>query len=986
MPTWRHWAGGSTPTTPDRTVGLTGYQELPVLRSSKHMHAIPAGQKHSNDAGGASLTRKEVHRLLPYALAVLVLLLAYALRVHRLGVKDFWWDEAHSWKLATYPLLEAIRRGLALVHDPFYLVPLHFWIRLTGSTEFGLRYFSLLIMLLSVAYLGRITTRAFGRRAGMVALLIGAISPLWIFYAQEVRHYAPMPILMLGMVESVVDIRQGRDKAWWTWGRLVIAEALGLYTHNFMLFGVVGVHAAIGWMWLREVLPAGHRAARIRESWLWRWLASQGVVLALTVPMIPVYVNRGLSSGLLVGSTLNVADLWNAVWHNWMGIPWEDVGPVTPLQAASWVVLALFCLGLAILLHPRADVSHAHRRLAADLFWLVAAGTGTTLAFWLVNSKIHPRYLIMMSGPLFALLAWVLAVLWDSAGGRTFWMASRRGAALVLAGALAFVAVRGSSNIYSGATFGYRHDATRAMTAYLRENFGAGDGIVALDPYDSTLDFYDTGPVPLFRAGFDDGVSTPADLAAFMRGKDRVAVLRFHAERSDTRRIAAFYLERFGRLEGREDFEAYTVYTYRLDTDARPEVADFEPVNLHWEELSLVGQSLAAWDAVTVALRWQAAPELAPGRRYAALVRLIDPQTGWQLSSASGLLMAEGGIPTAEWSPGQTATQYLILPLLPGTPPIGAEIRITLLDAQTGQALDAQDANGTPIGQQTVLGQVRIGSSPQRWEYDDPPPLTLTRVESGYLSAYATDWPTTTPGGRLGVALGWLAEPYRVVTAGTRLQLVQDGVILAEDDGPPLQGRQPADVPTGTPWLDLRALQVSGEAESGPADLVLWVGDERVTLGQVEILGFERITERPVAEAPHEATFGDAIRLLGYRLDVPDPLTGESVLVLTLYWQASADGEPGKNYVVFTHILSADGRLVGQHDGVPVYGARPTGGWLQGEYLIDEHPMTFGEPYAGPIRIQVGLYDPVTLERLLTDDGLDAVSLPIEGLEVESGP
>jgi hypothetical protein len=281
---------------------------------------------------------------------------------------------------------------------------------------------------------------------------------------------------------------------------------------------------------------------------------------------------------------------------------------------------------------------------------------------------------------------------------------------------------------------------------------------------------------------------------------------------------------------------------------------------------------------------------------------------------------------------------------------------------------------------------VRIGSSLRRWVYDDPPPLTLTRVEAGYLSAYATDWPTTTPGGRLGVALSWLAEPYRVVKAGTRLQLVQDGAILAEDDGPPLQGRQPADVPTGTPWLDLRALQVSGEAESGPADLVLWVGDERVTLGQVEILGFERITERPVIETPHEATFGDAIRLLGYRLDVPDPLTGESVLVLTLYWQALVDGEPGKNYVVFTHILSADGRLVGQHDGVPVYGARPTGGWLQGEYLIDEHPMTFGEPYAGPIRIQVGLYDPVTFERLLTGDGLDAVVLPVEGLEVESGP
>jgi hypothetical protein len=38
--------------------------------------------------------------------------------------------------------------------------------------------------------------------------------------------------------------------------------------------------------------------------------------------------------------------------------------------------------------------------------------------------------------------------------------------------------------------------------------------------------------------------------------------------------------------------------------------------------------------------------------------------------------------------------------------------------------------------------------------------------------------------------------------------------------------------------------------------------------------------------------------------------------------------------------------------------------------------MTFREPYAGPARIEVGLYDPVTLERVPTEEGETFILLP----------
>jgi hypothetical protein len=88
------------------------------------------------------------------------------------------------------------------------------------------------------------------------------------------------------------------------------------------------------------------------------------------------------------------------------------------------------------------------------------------------------------------------------------------------------------------------------------------------------------------------------------------------------------------------------------------------------------------------------------------------------------------------------------------------------------------------------------------------------------------------------------------------------------------------------------------------------------------------------------------------------------------------EGAAAANYAVFTHILAADGHLVGQHDGPPAEGQRPTPGWLVDEIVIDRHPMAFREVYVGPAQIEVGLYDPATLDRVLTADGADHLILP----------
>ena len=120
--------------------------------------------------------------------------------------------------------------------------------------------------------------------------------------------------------------------------------------------------------------------------------------------------------------------------------------------------------------------------------------------------------------------------------------------------------------------------------------------------------------------------------------------------------------------------------------------------------------------------------------------------------------------------------------------------------------------------------------------------------------------------------------------------------------------------------------------------------------------------------------FGDVAELLGYDLEPTSPQAGEPVRV-TLYWRA-LEGSGQANYTVFAHILAADGHLVGQHDGPPAGGTRPTTGWIPGEVISDSHEMTFREPYSGPAHVEVGLYDPVTMARVTTENGTGCVLLP----------
>src|SRR5207244_790848 len=86
---------------------------------------------------------------------------------------------------------------------------------------------------------------------------------------------------------------------------------------------------------------------------------------------------------------------------------------------------------------------------------------------------------------------------------------------------------------------------------------------------------------------------------------------------------------------------------------------------------------------------------------------------------------------------------------------------------------------------------------------------------------------------------------------------------------------------------------------------------------------------------------------------------------VTLYWRA-ANPTP-TSYTVFIHVLDLQNHVVGQRDEPPVHGARPTTGWVAGEFVADPHQLTIdpGTP-PGTYPVEVGMYDPQTGARAAT--------------------
>jgi 4-amino-4-deoxy-L-arabinose transferase-like glycosyltransferase len=195
--------------------------------------------------------------------SVLVMLLAFGLRIVRVVGRPLWYDEAFAVLYASldyegmvYGTVTPVAgAGAADVHPLLYYFSLHAWMEVAGRSPFAARFFSVVLGMAAVALLWRLAAWCFDRRVGLVVGLLAAANPFHVAYSQEARMYALLGLAAVVAAWGLLRALDGGKRRWWA--LYAVGAALTLYAHNLGAFVVLALNllAVARRRWWRR-LPA----------------------------------------------------------------------------------------------------------------------------------------------------------------------------------------------------------------------------------------------------------------------------------------------------------------------------------------------------------------------------------------------------------------------------------------------------------------------------------------------------------------------------------------------------------------------------------------------------------------------------------------------------------------------------------------------------------------------------------------------------------
>jgi hypothetical protein len=130
-----------------------------------------------------------------------------------------------------------------------------------------------------------------------------------------------------------------------------------------------------------------------------------------------------------------------------------------------------------------------------------------------------------------------------------------------------------------------------------------------------------------------------------------------------------------------------------------------------------------------------------------------------------------------------------------------------------------------------------------------------------------------------------------------------------------------------------------------------------------------------------QGVFNGQIVLLEYTV-TPATIKPGGTLTIRLDWATRS--VLGEDFTIFTHLVDAQGKMIGQIDRQPAEGDWPTSLWLPNQIWHDSYTLTLTpDAPAGPAYIEIGFYRLADGTRLPLDAGGDTLRL---GTDVEVQP
>lgn len=421
--------------------------------------------------------------------ALVLIALAFFLRVYRLADKNIWWDEGWTVWLARHDFAWIALRTASDEHPPLHYWLMNVWQSILGTEAFTGRFFSLLLGVLLVALVYRIGKQIGGVRLGFLAALFLAVARFNVWWSQDIKNYTLSAFFAWSSVWFTWQIANSRwqmansksrivNRVWLHVIGYILAAFLALFSHYLAALILIANNLFVG-----IVLLAMWRRGENFIPLLIRWVIAQLSVAILFAPWLYIYLQNG--------ATWSAAPTFDFGLFLRLAATVLTLGVTTFIENYTWLVIGLLliaALSLGWLVRPQLRFSISSSPSSVLNPQSLAWGTTYMLLIALIPPaliyalsltpaaifapKIQARYLMMLTPAVAMLLALGILFIADNFRSRVV--------QIIAAALVAFIIVAQLSTLV--AYYGERqlYDEYFSLTQMIN-NFGFDNDAIVLN-------------------------------------------------------------------------------------------------------------------------------------------------------------------------------------------------------------------------------------------------------------------------------------------------------------------------------------------------------------------------------------------------------------------------------------------------------------------------------------------------------------------------
>lgn len=214
-------------------------------------------------------------------------ILALLLRIYKLTSSSIWHDEGYTMWLLKYDYFEIISRTARDVHPPGYYLLTKPWVQIFGTSEFSVRFLSLLFSVGIVFLVYKIIKDIWSEKAAFWASTFVALSPFMVRFGQEARMYGVVAFFTTLATYYFVRFIKTKNTKYLLF--YVPSMLVAMYTQYYAFFVIISHWVILGifskgFFELRWRTTIKEKVSVFSSKW---WLANVALLLGYA-PWFPV--------------------------------------------------------------------------------------------------------------------------------------------------------------------------------------------------------------------------------------------------------------------------------------------------------------------------------------------------------------------------------------------------------------------------------------------------------------------------------------------------------------------------------------------------------------------------------------------------------------------------------------------------------------------------------------------------------------------------